>query len=39
MHLLIGNSDHVYIPAGETHWHGAGPKSLLVHTAITIGGK
>ncbi len=34
--LLAG--DTVWVPPGETHWHGAGPHGLLVHTAVTLGG-
>jgi quercetin dioxygenase-like cupin family protein len=33
----IGPSDMVYFPAGEEHWHGAGPETYLVHTAISLG--
>jgi quercetin dioxygenase-like cupin family protein len=29
--------DTVWIPPGEEHWHGGGPKSLLVHTAVSLG--
>lgn len=29
--------DWVWIPAGETHWHGAGPDAFLTHTAISLG--
>lgn len=29
--------DWVWIPAGERHWHGAGPDSYLTHTAISLG--
>jgi quercetin dioxygenase-like cupin family protein len=29
--------DVAHIPAGEVHWHGAAPGSLLVHTAISVG--
>jgi quercetin dioxygenase-like cupin family protein len=29
--------DVAHIPAGEVHWHGAAPGSLLVHTAVSIG--
>lgn len=28
--------DIVYISAGEVHWHGAGPDSYLLHTAISL---
>jgi quercetin dioxygenase-like cupin family protein len=33
----IGPSDVIYFPAGEEHWHGAGPETYLVHTAISLG--
>jgi quercetin dioxygenase-like cupin family protein len=29
--------DVVHFPPGEEHWHGAGPDSFLVHTAVSIG--
>jgi len=29
--------DVVYAEPGEDHWHGAGPSSYLVHTAISLG--
>ena len=29
--------DTVWIPAGERHWHGAGPESFLTHVAISFG--
>ena len=29
--------DTVWIPSDEEHWHGAGPESLLVHTAVSLG--
>jgi len=29
--------DWVWIPAGERHWHGAGPDTFLTHTAISLG--
>jgi quercetin dioxygenase-like cupin family protein len=29
--------DTVWVPAGETHWHGASPDSFMVHTAISLG--
>ena len=34
--LLAGDVAH--IPAGEEHWHGAAPGSLLLHIAVSIGG-
>jgi quercetin dioxygenase-like cupin family protein len=30
--------DVVHIPAGEEHWHGAGPDTYVLHLAISIGG-
>jgi quercetin dioxygenase-like cupin family protein len=33
----IGPSDMVYFFAGEEHWHGAGPRTYLVHTAVSLG--
>jgi len=33
----IESGDKVYIPAGEVHWHGAGPDSYLLHTAVSLG--
>ncbi|HEX3804370.1 MAG TPA: cupin domain-containing protein [Solirubrobacteraceae bacterium] len=33
----IGPGDIVYFPAGEKHWHGAGPATYLLHTAISLG--
>ena len=33
----IGPGDVVYFSAGEEHWHGAGPESYLIHTAISLG--
>lgn len=29
--------DIAHIPAGEVHWHGAAPGSLMSHVAISIG--
>lgn len=29
--------DVAHIPAGEVHWHGAAPASVLVHLAISVG--
>ena len=34
---LLSPGDWVWVPAGERHWHGAGPDSFLVHTAISLG--
>jgi quercetin dioxygenase-like cupin family protein len=33
----IRAGDTVWVPPGEQHWHGAGPESSLVHTAISLG--
>jgi quercetin dioxygenase-like cupin family protein len=33
--IVAGQS--VWTPAGEVHWHGAGPDSLLTHTAYSFG--
>src|SRR5579862_7392868 len=30
--------DVAHIPAGEEHWHGAGPETYLLHVAVSIGG-
>ncbi|MEH0108850.1 cupin domain-containing protein [Tersicoccus sp. MR15.9] len=35
--LVLRQGDTVWIPAGETHWHGAAPDSSLTHTAISLG--
>jgi quercetin dioxygenase-like cupin family protein len=35
--LRLAPGDVAHIPAGEVHWHGAAPGSLLVHLAISIG--
>jgi quercetin dioxygenase-like cupin family protein len=35
--IWIGPSDVIYFPAGEEHWHGAGPETYLLHTAISLG--
>lgn len=29
--------DLIHIPPGEEHWHGAGPSTLMMHLAVTIG--
>lgn len=29
--------DVAHIPAGEVHWHGAAPGSLLIHVAVSVG--
>ena len=33
----VAAGDVVYSPAGEEHWHGAGPDSYLLHHAISLG--
>ncbi len=34
---VIRQGDTVWVPAGETHWHGAAPDSFMAHTAISLG--
>ncbi|GAA4174048.1 cupin domain-containing protein [Gryllotalpicola koreensis] len=34
---VLRAGDTVWIPPGETHWHGAAPDSFMVHTAISLG--
>ncbi|HSL25461.1 MAG TPA: cupin domain-containing protein, partial [Acidimicrobiia bacterium] len=34
----IAAGDVIYTPAGERHWHGAGPNSYMMHISITTGG-
>jgi quercetin dioxygenase-like cupin family protein len=34
---LVGEGQSVWTPSGETHWHGAGPQSILSHTAYSFG--
>jgi quercetin dioxygenase-like cupin family protein len=29
--------DVAHIPAGELHWHGAAPGSMLTHVAVSVG--
>lgn len=29
--------DTVWVPPGETHWHGAAPDSYMIHTAVSLG--
>jgi quercetin dioxygenase-like cupin family protein len=29
--------DIVWVPAGEVHWHGGGPESVLLHLAVSLG--
>jgi quercetin dioxygenase-like cupin family protein len=33
----VAAGDVVHFEPGEEHWHGAGPDSYLVHTAVTLG--
>lgn len=33
----IGAGDVVWISADERHWHGAGPKTVMSHIAVSIG--
>jgi quercetin dioxygenase-like cupin family protein len=33
----INPGDVVYAPPGERHWHGAGPRSVLHHVAVSLG--
>ncbi|TXN29959.1 cupin domain-containing protein [Lacisediminihabitans profunda] len=34
---VIRAGDTVWVPPGETHWHGAAPDSFMTHTAISLG--
>jgi quercetin dioxygenase-like cupin family protein len=34
---LLEAADVVYARGGEEHWHGAGPDSFILHTAISMG--
>lgn len=34
---VIRAGDTVWIPPGESHWHGAAPDSFMTHTAISLG--
>lgn len=34
---LMRAGDTIWAPPGERHWHGAGPGSYVVHTAISLG--
>lgn len=36
--VAAGPGDAVHAPAGEMHWHGAGPDAPMVHLSITHGG-
>jgi quercetin dioxygenase-like cupin family protein len=33
----LAAGDTVWVPAGELHWHGAGPESFMTHTATSLG--
>ena len=35
--IEIATGDTVWIPAGESHWHGATADSFMTHTAISLG--
>lgn len=35
----VSAGDVVYAPAGEMHWHGAGPHSPMMHLSLTTGGE
>lgn len=35
--LAVAAGQSVWTPGGEIHWHGAGPNSLLTHTAYSFG--
>jgi quercetin dioxygenase-like cupin family protein len=34
---VLRAGDTVWVPAGESHWHGAAPDSFMTHTAISLG--
>jgi quercetin dioxygenase-like cupin family protein len=36
--VAVSAGDVVSIPPGETHWHGAGPGSYMMHLSLTTGG-
>lgn len=36
VHVLRAG-DTVWVPPGESHWHGAAPDSFMAHTAISLG--
>jgi quercetin dioxygenase-like cupin family protein len=36
--VAIRPGDTIWIPPGEKHWHGAGPRTTMVHIAIQEGG-
>ena len=33
----IRPGDSVWVPAGESHWHGASPDSYMLHLAVSLG--
>ena len=33
----LGAGDTVWVPAGETHWHGASRDGYLLHLAVSLG--
>lgn len=33
----IGPGDVVWAAPGEVHWHGGGPRSMLLHLAVSLG--
>ena len=35
--VAIRPGDTIWIPPGERHWHGAGPRTTMVHLAIQEG--
>jgi quercetin dioxygenase-like cupin family protein len=34
---VLRAGDTVWVPPGESHWHGAAPDSFMTHTAISLG--
>lgn len=34
---VLHPGDTVWVPPGETHWHGGGPETYLVHLAVSLG--
>ncbi|MBO1902324.1 cupin domain-containing protein [Leucobacter weissii] len=34
---VLRQGDTVWVPAGERHWHGAGPEATMTHTAVSLG--
>lgn len=33
----LNPGDIVWVPAGEVHWHGGGPETMLAHIAVSLG--